>query len=288
MLELPMPPTLAVPHRNSMLAAPPTVRLDTFEGPLDLLLHLVRVGQMDIFDLPIARLCDQYIAHLGAMEALDLSVAGDFLVMAATLLEIKSRLLLPAPPREEIGDGEEGGEALDPRAELVERLLEYGKYQQMAELLKNAEGERGRMFFRDSAEMREFALPPRFGEMSAEDLLRTLQRLLASVGAGERAVTSVRRQKITLRMKMREVLVRAEAAQEGGVTLEELLPAQPFALLEVVLLFLALLELLKVGSVLVAQTQFCGEMRVFFVPEAERAARVNEQTEEGLAGSDGE
>ena len=274
-----------------MLAAPPTVRLESFEGPLDLLLHLVRVGQMDIFDLPIADLCDQYIAHLDAMDSLDLSVAGEFLVMAATLLEIKSRLLLPAPPREETGEDEDGSAMLDPRAELVERLLEYGKYQRMAELLKNAEGERGRMFFRDTAEVRDYVLPARFGEMSAEDLLRTLQRLLASVGAGERAVTSVRRQKITLRMKMREVMVRAEAGGDGGVTLEELLPTPPFALLEVVLLFLALLELLKVGSVLVAQTQFCGEMRVFFVPEAERAAQVDERTEEGLAdagGGDGE
>ncbi len=275
-----------------MLAAPPTVRLETFEGPLDLLLHLVRVGQMDIFDLPIARLCDQYIAHLSAMESLDLSVAGEFLVMAATLLEIKSRLLLPAPPREETGENDDGSDALDPRAELVERLLEYGKYQRMAELLKGAEGDRGRMFFRDTAEIRDYVLPPRFGEMSADDLLRTLQRLLASVGAGERAVTSVRRQKITLRMKMREVLLRAEAAgADEGVTLEELLPAPPFALLEVVLLFLALLELLKVGSILVAQTQFCGEMRVFFVPEAERAALVDERTEEGLTiagGVDGE
>lgn len=291
-----MPPTAlnvplaaaAVPKSQVALgtAAPlPAVHFGQFEGPLDLLLHLVRQGRMDIFDLPIARLCDQYMAHLDAMTILDLRVAGEFLVMAATLLEIKSRLLLPAAPREE-ADEEPNGDAadLDPRAELVARLLEYGKYQGVAETLLAQEGERRRLFFRDRAEPGpQFALPPRFGEMSADALLRALQRMLAEVGAGERAVTSVRRQKITLRLKMKEVLVRAEAASNAGVTLDELLPAPPFALLEIVLLFLALLELLKVGSILVAQEQFCGEMRVFFVPEADRMVLTNENAVEGLA-----
>ncbi len=284
-----MPTVAAAPKKQTPLgaAAPlPAVHFGQFEGPLDLLLHLVREGRMDIFDLPIARLCDQYMAHLDAMATLDLRVAGEFLVMAATLLEIKSRLLLPAPPKEETNPDDADGSAatLDPRAELVARLLEYGKYQGMAELLLSQEGERRRLFFRDPTEAGpQFALPPRFGEMSADALLRALQRMLAEVGAGERAVTSVRRQKITLRLKMKEVLVRAEAAARAGVTLDDLLPAAPFALLEIVLLFLALLELLKAGSILVAQEQFCGEMRVFFVPESDRAVLTNESVEEGLA-----
>ena len=276
-----MPPTLAVSSKPPLQAPPPTVHLERFEGPLDLLLHLVRAGQMDVFDLPIATLCDQYLARLAAMEAFDLAIAGEFLVMAATLLEIKSRLLLPAPPREEAEDEE--GDVADPRAELVQRLLEYGKYQTVAETLRGCEGERRQVFFRPPAEWNgEYRLPPRFGELSAADLLRTLERLLAEVGAGERAVTSVRRQKITLRMKMREVLTRAQAAGPGGVLLAALLPDPPFALFEVVLLFLALLELLKIGSVLVAQERFCGDIRVFFVPEEERAALAGEATEEGI------
>jgi chromatin segregation and condensation protein Rec8/ScpA/Scc1 (kleisin family) len=106
--------------------------------------------------------------------------------------------------------------------------------------------------------------------------------VLGSVGVGERSVTSVRRQKITLRMKMREVLNATERAGLDGVLLADLLPEPPFALLEVVLLFLALLELLKVGSVIVAQEEFCGEIRAFFVPEAERAALIGENGEEGI------
>jgi segregation and condensation protein A len=286
-LQSPMPPTAAAAAaaadiRPSTHALPP-VRLEAFEGPLDLLLHLVRAGRMDIFDLPITALCEQYLAYLSAMEALDLSIAGEFLVMAATLVEIKSRMLLPAPPKEASDEDEAGGEPEDPRAELVRRLLEYGKYQGIAEMLKGREGERQRVFFRDGAEYGgEYVLPPKFGELSAEELLRTLERMLASVGAGERAVTSVRRQKITLRMKMREVQHSAEQAGRDGIGLSFLLPEPPFALLEVVLLFLALLELLKVGSIMVAQEEFCGEIRVFFVPEPERAALVGEAVEEGI------
>ncbi|MFM7322039.1 MAG: segregation and condensation protein A, partial [Armatimonadota bacterium] len=115
----------------------PDVRLPAFEGPLDLLLHLVRAGRMDIFDLPIARLCDQYLGVLRSMEELDLAVAGEFLVMAATLLEIKSRMLLPRPPRETSEDEAEAGQ--DPRAELALRLAEYARYQGMADLLQGRE-----------------------------------------------------------------------------------------------------------------------------------------------------
>jgi segregation and condensation protein A len=255
------------------------VHLEAFEGPLDLLLHLVRAGRMDIFDLPILTLCDQYLGFLSAMEAFDLNVAGEFLVMAATLLEIKSRLLLPAPPKEETNDDD--GYVSDPRAELVQRLLEYGKYQAIAESLRHAEEDRKHIFFRSPTEYSgEFAVPPRFGEMSAEALLKTLERILQAVGAGERAVTSVRRQKITLRMKMREVLGYAERAKEGAL-LADLMPEPPFALLEIILVFLALLELMKVGNIIVLQDEFCGDVRIFFVPEADRAALISIELEEG-------
>ncbi|MBC8104633.1 MAG: segregation/condensation protein A [Cytophagales bacterium] len=270
-------------------AALPPLRLHAFEGPLDLLLHLVRAGRMDIFDLPIATLCDQYIAHLDALGSVDLSVAGEFLVMAATLLEIKSRLLLPVPPRDDADPDQDGSslDLTDPRAELVQRLLEYGKYQAIAEGLKLREADRKNVFFRDPMDARlasGFALPPKFGELSADDLLRTLERMLASVGAGEKAITSVRRQKITLRMKMREVAFHARQAGQDGVSLSVLVPNAPFALIEVVLLFLALLELLKSGSVLVAQKAFCGDIRIFFVPEFERAMVAEGEIESGTEG----
>src|SRR2546423_15713661 len=101
------------PQRSAL-----TFHLGVFDGPLDLLLHLIRENEIDIYDIPIARIAQQYLDHLAMWEELDLAIAGEYLVMAATLLEIKSRMLLPAPPPLE-GEAEE-----DPRAELVERLLE--------------------------------------------------------------------------------------------------------------------------------------------------------------------
>lgn len=250
-----------------VLVAPPTpiflpaLTVGTFEGPLDLLLHLVRQGRMDVFDLPIATLCDQYLGYLSAMESLDLSVAGEFLVMAATLLEIKSRLLLPAPPKADPPLDDSPAE--DPRAALVRQLLDYSRYQTLTETLRDAETETRKLFFRDRAALSEgFRVPPRFGELSADALLKTLERMLADVGAGERQITAVRRQKITLRMKMREVLTAVERAGVAGVTLDSLMPLPPFVLLDVVLLFLALLELLKSGSVQAFQDEFCGTIRV--------------------------
>jgi len=255
----------------------PDVCLPTFEGPLDLLLHLVRAGRMDIFDLPIAALCDQYLAVLRRMEEWDLGVAGEFLVMAATLLEIKSRMLLPRPPREVSEDDAEAG--IDPRAELALRLVEYARYQGMADLLQGREGDRSRLHFRDTSPLLpEFRTPAKFGEMRPEDLLRALERLLADVGAGERAITSVRRRKVSLRITMRLVAQATEQSGWDGVLLQDLFPEPPFELLELVLLFLALLELLRLGSIRVVQDDFCGGIRVFHIPESERASE-NEAAE---------
>src|ERR1051325_514372 len=109
-----------------VLAAPnsPLFRLPVFEGPLDLLLHLIRENKLDIYDIPIAEITRQYLDYLAMMEMLDLTIAGEYLVIAATLLEIKSRMLLP---RQAVAVEE--GEEEDPRAELVEKLLEYQRYQ---------------------------------------------------------------------------------------------------------------------------------------------------------------
>jgi len=107
------------------------VKLEMFEGPLDLLLHLIREHQLNILDIPIATITDEYLRYLALMQELDLEVAGDFLLMAATLIHIKSKMLLPP---EEAAEGE-GAEEEDPRAELVDRLLEYKKFKEAAQTL---------------------------------------------------------------------------------------------------------------------------------------------------------
>ena len=110
-----------------------TIRLEGFEGPLDLLLHLIEQSELDVCEVPIARITDQYMAYLSAMREWELEIASEFLVMAATLLAIKSRMLLPRTDPEEAAEGLDGEDEVDPREELVERLLEYKKYKQLAE-----------------------------------------------------------------------------------------------------------------------------------------------------------
>jgi segregation and condensation protein A len=114
------------------------VNLDVFEGPLDLLLHLVKKHELSILDIPISFVTEKYIEYLDAMAALDIDVAGEYLLMAATLCHIKSRELLPSPeldPSSEEADAADGDEGLDPRADLIRRLLEYQKYKEAASLL---------------------------------------------------------------------------------------------------------------------------------------------------------
>ena len=113
------------------------VKLAMFQGPLDLLLHLIREHQLDILDIPMAKITDEYLRYLALMQELDLDVAGEFLVMAATLIHIKSKMLLPP---EETAEGEEVEEP-DPRAELVTRLLEYKKFKEAAQTLGLLEAE---------------------------------------------------------------------------------------------------------------------------------------------------
>lgn len=233
-----------------------TIKLPVFEGPLDLLLHLIREHTLDIYDIPIVEVTDQYLRYLSLMESLDLNIAGEFFVMAATLLEIKSRMLLPTPASEE-----EDEAGLDPRAELVERLLEYERFKNAADSLSQFEEERRRVFWRMTDELANYDAPVILPDLHAMDLLFALQRLLEEVGEGQEEVTSIERQKITLRMKMREVWRRIRSASADGVSFPDLVRGSRTRL-EIVMTFLALLELLRLGKILVKQRRALGEIRI--------------------------
>ncbi len=193
-----------------------------FDGPLDLLLHLIREHRIDIADIPIVQVTDHYLACLRAMEEMNLNVAGEFLVMAATLLEIKSRMLLPKPPRT---DDAEDGE--DPRQELVRRLEDYQRYQAFVGTLAEWEDDRRALFFRGQGDYGDlYELPVGFGELHPGALLKALQRLLAEAGDdGGQAVTSVRRQKITLRLAMASLWRKVQRGGADGVLFDECFPA---------------------------------------------------------------
>ncbi|MBN1893312.1 segregation/condensation protein A [bacterium] len=153
------------------------IRLPNFEGPLDLLLFLIRKEEMDIYDIPIALITRQYLAYIELMQELDLDIAGEFILMAATLIQIKVKMLLPKP--EEEGEGEEEG---DPRTELVRQLLEYKRFKEVAEDLTDLEDRQRRMFPRTyfewqkpfKQEGREVVLK----EMSLFDLLQAFKTVL--------------------------------------------------------------------------------------------------------------
>ena len=121
-----------------------TIKLEAFEGPLDLLLHLIDKNKVNIYDIPIVTITEQYMEYVNAMESKDMDVMSDFLVMAATLLRIKSQMLLPAPP------AVDGEEPVDPRAELVEKLLEYKMYKYISSELKDKQMDASRLMFKES------------------------------------------------------------------------------------------------------------------------------------------
>src|SRR3989338_814061 len=155
------------------------IHLEIFEGPLDLLLHLIKEEELDIYDIPIMRITEQYLEYLNLMELLDLEVAGDFLVVAATLMQIKSRMLLPPDP----GATEE--EECDPRAELVRRLLEYKTYKEAAGRLRGFETERNRVFVRPPAgwenTMGGGDAAAVFSEVSLFDLISALAKVIGNL-----------------------------------------------------------------------------------------------------------
>ena len=223
------------------------VKLPAFEGPLDLLLHLIRANEVDIADIPIAVISEQYLAYLELMRMLDIDVAADYLLMAATLAHIKSRLLLPPDP--DILADDDG---LDPRAELARRLAEYAVFKDAAEALA-----RRPLLNRDvfAAQLDASSLPEKEGVLTVSlfGLLDAMQRVLAKIppAAARHTVSRVR---ITLQQAMIEVMDRLRAAVGATVLFEDLLSAgQELTRERVVLTFLSILELAKIQALLIFQ-----------------------------------
>jgi segregation and condensation protein A len=226
-----------------------TIKLERFEGPLDLLLHLIKRDEIDIYDIPIARITQQYLAYIELMRALDLEVAGEFLVMAATLMRIKAKMLLPASP---LGEEEEEG---DPREELVQRLLEYRQFKQAAETLKLRENERRLLFERGMVPSEDDAGPLPLAPASLFDLLDALNRVLARVP--EQTVYEVQGEVFDVEDKVR--LIASRVAEEGTLSFYELLRACRVRA-EMIVTLIALLELIKLGQVAILQPERFGDV----------------------------
>ena len=221
------------------------VKLPAFEGPLDLLLHLIRANEVDIADIPIALISEQYLGYLELMRMLDLDVAADYLLMAATLAHIKSRMLLPPDP-DLLAD-----ELEDPRAELARRLAEYARYKEAA-----AELARRPILNRDvfAGASDRSELPEREGVLvvSLFSLLESMQRVLARIPPEQKHHT-VSRVRLTLQEFMVEVMDALRAADPASVRFEDLLTGNAPTRERVVLAFLSILELAKIQALLIFQ-----------------------------------
>jgi segregation and condensation protein A len=228
------------------------VQLEIFEGPLDLLLHLIKKNEVSITDIPIAEITEQYLATLELMETLNLDVAGEFLVMAATLVHIKSRMLLPAGD----DDAEDDEEGNDPREELVRRLLEYQRFKDAAEQLGQREILTRDVFIRSTKPSEEVPVPS-LRELSVFELLTAFRRVLERLPKDN--VHEVTLEKITVREKMTMLLDRLRASSQ---VLFESLFSDIKTRMEVVVTFLAMLELVKVRAIRIFQDELNGPIMI--------------------------
>jgi segregation and condensation protein A len=223
------------------------VQLEIFDGPLDLLLHLIKKNEVSISDIPIATITEQYLATWELMQHLNLDVAGEFLVMAATLMHIKSKMLLPPGDDEE--DEEEGD---DPREELMRQLLEYQRFKEAAEELERREILRRDVFAR-SPEPPEESGTIGFEEVSLFDLISALRRVLERFPKDD--VHEVTLEKISLREKMQGLL--NDLHQKGKVVFQSFFESVG-SRLDVVVTFLAMLELVRIRAIRVTQEERVG------------------------------
>jgi segregation and condensation protein A len=224
------------------------VKLEIFEGPLDLLLYLIKKDEIDIYDIPISHITEQYLAYLELMQELDISVAGDFLVMASTLIYIKSKLLLPPEPK--VGGEEDLSE--DPRAELVERLLEYQKFKSAAQLLYSRGEIESACFTRGPLES-DNSNP----EVSATvfDILRVFRDILKRAEA--KIEMEIARDEMTVAEKLTQIHAMLEVLQKINVReLFEMARSKR----ELIITFLALLELVKEWKIYLTQSELFGDI----------------------------
>jgi segregation and condensation protein A len=217
------------------------VRLSQFEGPLDLLLHLIRRDKINIYDIPISHITQEYLAYIEIMQELELEVAGEFFVMAATLMRIKAQMLLP---RHEELEGEEE----DPRDELVRNLLEYKKFKEAAEHFSAMEQDRRKVFPRPTAGLGVAEESEHPIEVTVFDLVGAFRKVLEDLK--KNVSYRVARESVTLEEKLHIIRARLKASSE--ILFTELFESE-FNKMDIIVTFLAILELMRLGELVARQ-----------------------------------
>lgn len=231
-----------------------TIKLPVFEGPFDLLLHLIKVNEMDIQDIQIAEITKQYVEYIDMMRELDLELAGEFLVMAATLIHLKARTLLPVPPEPE--EQEEEINEIVSAKELVRQLVEYRKYKEAAAALRRREEAASRVFFRTNPVR---VVPERTGELSADVslLYKAFSRVLRYVDSPSFAPEM--EEQFSVEEKIRYIEDLMECSKP--IDLEELF-GRCFNRTEIIVTFLAVLELCRLRRIAIQQPEPFGKIMV--------------------------
>lgn len=240
-----------------------TVKLQVFEGPLDLLLYLLDKNKVNIYDIPIVEITAQYMEYIAEMKRQDLDVLSEFLVMAATLIDIKSKMLLPRDP-----DDEE--EETDPRAELVQQLLEYKMYKCMAYELKDRQVDAQRVMFKKPTipeEVLEYQEPLNVEELVSDVTLAKLNEIFKSIMRKQQdkidplrsKFGKIEKEEVSLEEKME--YLENYATTHKHFSFRSLLEAQS-SKVEVIVTFLAILELMKTGKILISQEHIFDDIQI--------------------------
>lgn len=257
------------------------VQLDAYAGPLDLLLYLVKRHEIDLYDIPVAHLTDQYMAHLKLIQSVDVDSAGEFLVVAATLLEIKSRLLVPKEESLDSGEDSEQ-EAFDPRQELVQQLLAYKAYKDAANKLEQRRDVWDNRFALtvveaaskedgENAPLKDLDLE----DVNIMDLCEAFARILDSIGQSSRHEVTYDDTPISLHAE--DIVDRLD--RDGAMTLQKIFVGRTSSS-EMIGLFLAMLELVRQSRIKVVQDELLGEISLEANQEAPAAQEQEEKVEE--------
>ncbi|SKC72731.1 segregation and condensation protein A [Maledivibacter halophilus] len=241
------------------------VKLEAFEGPFDLLFHLIEKNEIDIYNIPISEVTEQYLNYLSQMKNLDMEVASEFLVMAATLLEIKSKMLLPNPIEEQLEFDIQG---LDPRRDLVIKLIEYKKYKNIAEYFKHREDKYGKVHFKSQEQLEDFINKDMIKKtdlnLKEEVLIKSVNRVLQKINKMDinrkRFFKELKRDIYTVEDKIS--LLKSKLEKNENIKFDDLFNENNCRL-EIVVTFLAVLELLKLKVIDIKQDNLFDEIYIF-------------------------
>ncbi|MBY6035638.1 segregation/condensation protein A [Fictibacillus nanhaiensis] len=244
-----------------------SVKLDGFEGPLDLLLHLIQTYEVDIYDIPVAIITEQYLHYIHTMKELKLDVASEYLVMAATLLAIKSKMLLPKHEDDFIDQQMELDMEEDPREELVRRLIEYRKFKSAADELKEREAARSLIYTREPLDLSQFEredTAKRVTNVTLYDMLQAMQKVFQEKIIRTPKQTTIERQEIPIETRM-EQIKQSLLSVGGKKRFSDLFDNASKEYM--VVTFLALLELMKVKSINCEQNDHFSEIYITMIEE---------------------